>query len=1064
MLKAFQGIDFSIFLFSFFLNLVQELKTPGFFVLSYYANCYLCGKQVDFFMSFKIVKRQSSSSSGGNPLVRRRGDVYNPISHFYPDEDALFRFGGRVRQFMEGAGEVANSDVPPLTEPYYNPPKFSVVPDNSSPEWEYVPDEGGQTTPVGGQSVAPVGSVTADVDMPEVNPSVGYGGQYDVNLGWTNVANAPYIQNGINAPDPSMPDLSGINNQMQRKSDEIQERDRTRFNNALDGDSMNPMPIPYYGGADLGSRAAMLGRSIGRAGNVSGGSRAANIAQGIFSGASLGLGLAREIAGAAASERARYKDTAAYRQRLANERRNSFIQYTESGGKVNIGNGQTFDTSDMTGEFLYPLPKSMNDVGNVEVEKGEYILRPDVTGPMEAKGHRHESGGTVVSLPEGTHVISDYRKITPDLVVYLADNYGIKSSIKDTYSDVLDKYKKKIGLKDLYDEQEKVYRRLQKAENIKDNNTSELSKSVLSGYISENQSKIDELEPRFRDFADMVYEAQEADKKKERIDEFFRDGGIVDSKKVSSYAKKTKISEDRAREIVYDNYRIMRKRMAEGGPTEEEMQWGRDAGDFLRQLFGRQLTFAPVMVEGTEAILNENTGEMANQGYQRGNSGMYGRATEESLGNLGNVNRWGRRYLDPNNLDIEGFQTDYNNQMNMAYALASSGAISNSRDMQEFRRHGFWGESAGKGNIGNPRSAQNSFAVDDKYGQTTATRPFYSLDVLTPEQRRLLNEKDIRNFVDLFGENADAAKKILGDDYSKFEQMRGRLNGMDFVLGEYTAPATPEAPDTVPIPTEGELGVTDFNPELKPIVNDNKDTGFRGYVGDSDPARIPSSGRGFGAGIVFPEIFREYPGGIITPGLERHQAPHIDPVLRSADQYINELNRSTSAQMDALGDVPDSQRAAILANLNSIAGTNIGRYINEVDYSNAQQRNYADRFNTVAYTQTDDKNIAERQRYEAGVLQAMAIDDENRARFWDSINDEVQKKWNVATSLNTIASIAPDMTMLPSGQIVYRGNNRFGYGAGDYSSAYLQAIDDMYNRGRGRTGSSSSNSRNGGMI
>lgn len=1016
-------------------------------------------------MSFKIIKKQSSSSAGGNPLVRRRGDVYNSISNFYPDEDALFRFGGRVRQFMEGAGEVANFEVPPLTEPYYNPQKFSVGPDNSSPEWEYVPDEGVQTTPAGGQSVAPVGSVTVDVDMPDVNPSVGYGGQYDVNLGWTNISNAPYIQNGIDAPDPSMPDLSGINDQMQKKSNRIQEQERNSFNRALDGDSMNPMPIPYYGGADLGSRAAMLGRSIGRAGNVSGGSRVANIAQGIFSGASLGLGLAREIAGAAASERARYKDTASYRQRLANERRNSFIQYTESGGKVNIGNGQTFDTSDMTGEYLYPLPKSMNDVGNVEVEKGEYILRPDVTGPMEAKGHRHESGGTVVSLPEGTHVISDYRKITPDLVVYLADNYGIKSSIKDTYSDVLDKYKKKIGLKDLYDEQEKVYRRLQKAENIKDNNTSELSKSVLSGYISENQGKIDELEPRFRDFADMVYEAQEADKKKERIDEFFRNGGSVDSKKVSSYAKKAKISEDRAREIVYDNYRTMRKRMAEGGPTEEEMQWGRDTGDFLRQLFGRQLTFAPVIVEGTDAILNENTGEMSNQGYQRGNSGMYGRATEESLGNLGNVNRWGRRYLDPNNLDIEGFQTDYNNQMNMAYALASSGAISNSKDMQEFRRQGFWGESAGEGNIGNPRSAQNSFAVDDKYGQTTATRPFYSLDVLTPEQRRLLNEKDIRNFVDLFGENADAAKKILGDDYSKFEQMRGRLNGMDFVLGEHeqrggiTDPLVPGPIAEIRKPVvEGPKRVNPSN------VPDNDDTGFRGYVGDSEPARVPSSGGGFGAGLVFPEILREYPGGIITPGLERHQAPHIDPVLRSADQYINELNRSTSAQMDALGDVPDSQRAAILANLNSIAGTNIGRYINEVDYSNAQQRNYADRFNTVAYTQTDDKNIAERQRYEAGVLQAMAIDDENRARFWDSVNDEVQKKWNVATSLNTIASIAPDMTMLPSGQIVYRGNNRFGYGAGDYSSAYLQAIDDMYNTGRRRTGSSSSSSMNGGGI
>lgn len=996
---------------------------------------------------FKIVKR-NTSSSGGSPAVRRVGDVYRPLPSYAFNEDALMRFGGRVRQFMEEAGEVDDFlNVPSVTGGEQITPQpfetnFSAVPDDSYiyGGFRAVPTEGGATQPAGEGDPAVVTPTPAATTASAVSSTTpGQLAAPRINPG--KVA-------GFDAPDPNRPDLSAINSQMQSSVDQFDQRERDYVqqgtNEATDGDTTQSMSTPYYGGADLGSRAAMLGRSIGRAGTpMSGGARAANIAQGIFSGVSLGMGLARNIAGAASAERARQKDTAAYRQRLAQERRNSFIQYTEEGGDVNIGNGETFNTSSLTGEYLYPLPKSMEDVGNVEVEKGEYILRPDVTGPMESKGHRHEQGGTVVDLPEGTHIISDYRKITPDMVIYLSDNYGIKASVKDTYSSVMDKYKKKIGLKDLYDEQEKVYKRLQKAEDIKDNNTSELSKSVLSGYVAENQSKIDELEPRFRDFADMLYEAQEADKKRERIDTFFRDGGVVDAKKIIAFAKKAKISEERAREIVYDNYRSERKKMAVGGPTEEQMQWGRDTGAWLRDLWGRQLRFNRVGVEGTDAILNEGTGEMANQGYQRGTNGMYGRATNESLTNLGNVNRWGRSYLDPNNLDVEGFQTGYNNQMNLAYALASSGAISNAQDMMDFRNQGFWGQSAGEGNIGQPGSAQNSFAVDDKYGQTTATRPFYSLDVLTPEQRRLLNEKDIRNFVDLFGDNADEARKILSDDYAKFEQMRGRLNGMDFVLGEYTAPSSPSVPEMVAMPSEAELGVDNTDPELERRPTPGEETNTNGTSAQRNGQKRTGARPG-AAGLMFPEILREYPGGIITPGLERHQAPHIDPVLRSADQYINELNRATSAQLDALGDVPDSQRAAILANMNAIAGTNIARYINDVDYSNARQRNYADRFNTTAYAQTDDKNIAERQRYEAGVSQAMAIDDENRARFWDSVNDETQKKWNVATSMNTIASIAPDMAMLPSGQIIYAGRNRFSPNGGDYSTGVLEALERAY--------------------
>ena len=96
----------------------------------------------------------------------------------------------------------------------------------------------------------------------------------------------------------------------------------------------------------------------------------------------------------------------------------------------------------------------------------------------------------------------------------------------------------------------------------------------------------------------------------------------------------------------------------------------------------------------------------------------------------------------------------------------------------------------------------------------------------------------------------------------------------------------------------------------------------------------------------------------------------------------------------------------------------------------------------MAYVQTDDKNIAERQRYESGLLKAMAIRDENLARYYDSINSEIQNKFNVRTSLNTIASIAPNMRMLPSGQIIYVQGNQDVMNMGDYSTPYLRSLNE----------------------
>lgn len=809
----------------------------------------------------------------------------------------------------------------------------------------------------------------------------------------------------------------------------------TQEERSQDGNPFDAMTMPYYYSSDLGSRAAMLGRSIGRAGNTQfGQGRAANIMQGISSGVSLAMGLARNIAGAASEERALQRDLQGRKERLINERKRSFINYRDGGTSIGPGG---FSSGSLTGEYAYPLPKSMEGRANVEVEKGEYILRPDVETPMESLGKRHENGGAPMNLPDGTHVVSDYRKITPEFVEYLYDNYGIRASVRDTYASVIDKYKSKIGLKDLYEKQEKVYDKLKKNQDVKDNNTSSLNKSVLSKFISENQSEIDALEPDLRRFSDMVYEAQEASKRRDRMDKFYREGGVVDEKKLKEYAKKAGISEDRARSIVYDSYRASLRKMPGGGVTDEGIARGKRQAQAIIDIFGRPLNFSIVDVAGRDAILNPNSDVNENQGLQHGNNGVYGRATRESIGNLLDVNRFGRQYYDQagDDFDTEAFQLGYNSQLNNVWALANAGGINNAQDAKNFRtNYGFWGQPAQDPN--NPESGTWSMSVDDKYGQTTATRSFYSLDVVTPEQLKKLNAAGIKNYVDLFGENADKAKEILGDDYKKFEQMQGNkdFGGMDFVLGSYLPKA-----EEIEFPTE------DVTIQLDPVPVPTPDR-----PAEQAPVEEPAPQRAEGqpadarqrvfSGIpAFPEILRPMSSGIITEGLERHQRARMEPVTTSADQYINELNRATSAQMDALGSVPDSQRGAILANLNAIAGTNIGRYIAQNDLQNAMRREDARKYNSEQYVVMDDKNIAERQRYEASTLKAMAIDEENRARYLDSLNQEAQQKFNTWTTLNTIRSIAPDMQMLPNGQIIYA--NRDDVVPGDWSTGYFDRND-----------------------
>lgn len=759
--------------------------------------------------------------------------------------------------------------------------------------------------------------------------------------------------------------------------------------------------IPYYGADDIGSRFTQMGRGIGRMrsegyGDLSTGAKTANVVGTVMSGIGGVLGLARNVFSGMASEQGTRTNIRLAQEREARQRRQSQMQYKDGGG-VYLGPNNRFDSGSLTGEYLYPLPKSMEDQANVEVEKGEYVTQPG-EAPMEAMGQKHADGGTPVSLEEDTKVTTDDTIIESDFAKYIRDTYGIKATPKDTYATLMDRYKAKIGLKSAYDDQKKALDKLKKNDKIDDENTRRLNASVLSKAINDSNETVNGLEGRFTDFANVIYKEQEDRKMKKDEDTYFAKGGEIDNI-ISRSMKEYGLTEDDVAEAKKELLRKVagiRQKMEKGGSS----------------LFDYLLTFRPVE--------NKYNNKNNTFGYQRqGQDGSYGGInTDERL-------EYYKTFMPlaydaymsaPKATAAKALQDAIYSTTGgwMGLATAENPIIANAEALRDYTTLVSFGGEDSQGNYPEDKKASYHDRMrDNKFGQYSSSRPMIGLDVVTEEQHKALNDAGITHFSQLFSDkNKDIVNKILGEDMLKMQALRSMkgMEGLDFILDPHKV-----APGPMDIGDVEDPDVKLDMPELidastLPKTNANTNTG------KSDNNR---GGRNIvGGGLDFPEVFRMTPGSVTTEGLERHYAPTVDPVLRSADQYMVEANRSFQSQLDQMGNVPDSQRGALSSNLQAIMSSNIGKYINEVEQGNVAQRTWADNVNSQSWANTYDKNIAQRQAYQQRILQGLAINDENWARYFDSVNDEIQQKWNTATTMNTLRSIFGDVKIGPNGQLI----------------------------------------------
>lgn len=266
-----------------------------------------------------------------------------------------------------------------------------------------------------------------------------------------------------------------------------------------------------YGGWNMQNASTMLGASI-EDGNT----------LGIIGGAGKILleGFRNAASGAAAMKKYRnnynsYMDKMERQERRAGLFSNGNFQ---KGGKIT--DGKLLTGNYLMGNEEHPEP-------NAEVERGEYLQTPDGNA-MEVMGKRHSEGGELVSMPENTKVVSDYLKIGRELAQYFKKNYGLNVTAGSTYATVLDKYKNKIGLSEILDEESKLMKKIVDQDDVKFESTRDINLEILSKKVNELQPEKEPLENQFNEFYNLVFEKQEQNKEDGGTHYEKQEGGNID--------------------------------------------------------------------------------------------------------------------------------------------------------------------------------------------------------------------------------------------------------------------------------------------------------------------------------------------------------------------------------------------------------------------------------------------------------------------------------------------------------------------------------------------------------
>jgi hypothetical protein len=691
----------------------------------------------------------------------------------------------------------------------------------------------------------------------------------------------------------------------------------------------------------------------------------------------------------------------------------------------------------LTGDVMKGLSPNSPIKPNAEVEKKEALKFPD--GSVEkVDGPSHEEGGVKVNLPEGTKILSDDTKIDKKDIKKFRKDYDLNVSENDTYASVLEKYSKKLGLAKLNQEQEEVFKMLKGQ--LENKSASEGTVRVNTEYLAKKIKDIEDKkapkEAEKQKFFDTLFNAQESRKKPENKEGEFKYGGEFEA-----VCKKMGIDPEHAKSIMEGSmpkypgggvFKSLSEQYKSGTLNPEELKakmdqeykaGNIDEGDYVT--LGNMIpgnptpTAKPGVYTGT---YNENEYSTQQRVAQKPGEQAYGQPkTKEAIilnlyKNFPDIiakdDVFGQ-YLDKDKLKsgqvvftkelplnkVNSSVLNMQKQVDTRMKASANDIIKNKdkfdaatvdRATKYLKEETFSGDFA----KGTPIEQQIR-SYDQKMGNFTAGRYSIGLNVITPEESKILANKGIYTLNQL---DDETLKSLSPGTQAKVQDLKKiKSTDADYSLNTYTPIVDKATPPATENTKEGEL---------------------KNLIKNTAVPKVPGM-------FYHPSQVQLAPTPLTATYMGDIQTQYVDPTRIGIENNLQASSDQMQVIASQLDNLPPSQRASALSSLLATTQTANNQAITNANMVNAQAEQQADVFNIGQFDRNQQNDFNIKQNYVNKTEQAQAILEENMRNYFNFNQKVAMNNKAIDDKYNLMASVFDYKPNFYGNQIQFDPNDEF---------------------------------------
>jgi hypothetical protein len=626
--------------------------------------------------------------------------------------------------------------------------------------------------------------------------------------------------------------------------------------------------------------------------------------------------------------------------------------------------------------------------GNINMEDGEVVLRnngmvqPVIGEPHIKNGKVAE--GVNATLNDGDKVISDYVKLKPADIKDLKERYDVSLKRGATFAQAQKKIDQKLGIKKLEDEKATILEKLEKAKNIKDKNSQELSTNALLKSYGTINEKLNTLQGIRSEAADFIFERQERQPKKGDGQTLFDKNGkeIAQEGKeayqqggdfyISQLAKKHNIPLERAMELVKMQ---MGGEQEQGGQQEQVMQMVAEAlqsGVTPEEILEQLVEMGVPQEEGAQLIQGVMQQMQAPQEQQMAQQGGYSFST---------------RYKP----QMSGYQVDGSSVLNQD-------SLTDVEEIQPYTGKGYGAKMA---------NVDETIKVHDWYFDTEEKKEAFRKAVLKEGR-----QPEVEAFQKAYNQELSNRAKKAGVPEKELEGIINQVGfsdkgvqKFDGLFGAFTS--------TRPL-----FNFKKIDDEVKVEVKDQPITSFN--IEEQNPIQVKDRVKNIMSNF---EPYIPLFGAIQPIAKQTVDFDRLEPIKATVEPMLAEQERMRATEterIEQLGLSPQQQEALMAQGL-ATSQISANDAISKVEQWNAQNQFATDQYNAGVSAKEQIMNNQYSADYQNQMMQTLAnLEDTTRGVYREQYLQGVQNRKDIA-NLNLINARSNQFAITNSG-IEYLNN------------------------------------------